>query len=173
MKGIHGGSKKNGNHILENWSIRYGNESLIIYLIIKGGKWCKIPALWLVSQDSWSTGSCHFNGFWPKHSKIVLSFFFRDYISLFNTVNTMFGSSGPTAQEQAMMEVMEVKSVEDSLNMYNGLVENCFKTCVFNFKIRSLDSRVCLSLPPSSLTFLGVSLRAALCSEVSEALCSC
>eukprot|EP01086_Lenisia_limosa_P010327 TRINITY_DN34485_c0_g1_i1.p2 TRINITY_DN34485_c0_g1~~TRINITY_DN34485_c0_g1_i1.p2 ORF type:complete len:105 (-),score=13.69 TRINITY_DN34485_c0_g1_i1:437-718(-) len=53
----------------------------------------------------------------------------------------MFGSSGPTAQEQAMMEVMEVKSVEDSLNMYNGLVENCFKTCVFNFKIRSLDSR--------------------------------
>ncbi|KAK9915815.1 hypothetical protein WJX75_004428 [Coccomyxa subellipsoidea] len=46
----------------------------------------------------------------------------------------------PEAQRNELMQKIEEMQVRDSLRMYNGLVERCFKDCVESFRRKDLDS---------------------------------
>ena len=46
----------------------------------------------------------------------------------------------PEADKEEMMNMIEGMQTRDSLKMYNGLVERCFKECVDSFRRKNLDS---------------------------------
>lgn len=55
------------------------------------------------------------------------------------------GSMGNSAQQQQeqmrLMEMMQEMQVNDSLRMYNELVQRCFGHCVESFRSRKLDGK--------------------------------
>ena len=55
----------------------------------------------------------------------------------------------PEADKEEMMSMIEGMQTRDSLKMYNGLVERCFKECVDSFRRKNLDSTEERCLPPS------------------------
>ena len=63
--------------------------------------------------------------------------------------HAMSASSGLTPSDldamgeddkREMMEMVETMQTRDSLRMYNGLVERCFRECVDNFRRKTLDA---------------------------------
>lgn len=63
--------------------------------------------------------------------------------------DAMSGASGLTPSDldamgdedkREMMEMVETMQTRDSLRMYNGLVERCFRECVDNFRRKTLDA---------------------------------
>mmetsp|Transcript_14492 Transcript_14492/g.43814 ORF Transcript_14492/g.43814 Transcript_14492/m.43814 type:complete len:100 (-) Transcript_14492:2048-2347(-) len=46
----------------------------------------------------------------------------------------------PEAQRRALEDAIEQQQVRDSLKMYNGLVERCFRECVDSFRRKDLES---------------------------------
>lgn len=52
------------------------------------------------------------------------------------------GSQQQQQQEQMrLMEIMQEMQVNDSLRMYNELVQRCFGQCVDSFRSRKLDDK--------------------------------
>lgn len=45
----------------------------------------------------------------------------------------------PAHQQQLFMKEMEKLQLEDSLSMYNKLVERCFDSCVTSFRSKAMD----------------------------------
>ena len=63
----------------------------------------------------------------------------------FGGLGGMNQSSQQQQEQMRLMELMQEMQVNDSLRMYNELVQRCFGYCVESFRSRKLDGKeVCL-----------------------------
>lgn len=65
----------------------------------------------------------------------------------------------PDEHKAAFLAALEHMQVRDSLRLYNGLVERCFKDCVDNFRSKSLDAAEDKCVQQCCEKFLNLSAR--------------